>query len=181
MKEQTRGYVYAALNDHCFGPISSAFASGNKNSCKFGNKLICQLIWSYYFRWILKVENKMNILQTYYLYDCFSAFEVLKLIDKSADCSWKSTIFRAFASEDKNRAAFVTITSAAFDPEKATFSPDNKWWSCRDWRQSVMHGTAFRVLICICVCVFSPTFIGLSYSDIYQSFQKYKYFGTRCT
>ena len=44
LKEQTRGYVYAALNDHCFGPISSAFASKNKNSCKFGNKLICQLI-----------------------------------------------------------------------------------------------------------------------------------------
>lgn len=121
----------------------SAFASENKK-CKFSNKFICQLIWIVY---------KHIICMT-----VFSAFEVLKLIDKSADCSWKSTIFRAFASEDKNRAAFVTITSAAFDPEKATFSPDNKWWSCRDWRQSVMHGTAFRVLICICVCVFSPTY-----------------------
>ena len=38
----------------------------------------------------------------------------------------KNTIFRAFASLDKNGPTFVTITSAAFDPEKTTFSSDNK-------------------------------------------------------
>ena len=141
-----------------------------------GKQYICiflrENLWAVFldlrFLWTFSIDHKSC---QRFVKQCFLSLKFSDTFIQMKITGFRNTIFRAFASGDKNGPTFVTITSAAFDPEKTTFSSDNKWWSRLDWRPSVMF-----VFFCISTCICALFFVLLTYMYLYSTLCFFMYF-----